>query len=224
MTKFIRVLLIDDHPIIIDAYKNSLEQINALNSDLKFIVDSATCGDSALSKYELSLKNKPYDLIFVDINLPSNISKITSGEVLASIFKNLRHNVKIVIITGHYNALKFYNILQNINPDGLLYKSDIGIKAITKVVEDVINNVPYYSTSILQLLRKNISSKTTLNNIDKLLLYALNNGSKMKELKELLPLSQGGIEKRKRILKEVFKTQKQDDKALLKAAEENGFL
>ncbi len=219
-----RVLLIDDHPIIIDAYKNSLDQVRLSYNTLKLEVDSATCCDSALSKYKLALKSHPYDLTFIDVRLPSKNSKVNSGDTLASIFKNLNPETKIVIITGHYDAFVFHNILHNINPDGLLYKSDIGMEVISEVVESVLKDIPYYSPTVLQLLRKNIASNILLNDTDKMLLYELAKGSKTKDLKKRLPLSQGGIERRKRFLKEVFNTQKQNDKALLKAAEEKGFL
>ena len=43
-------------------------------------------------------------------------------------------------------------------------------------------------------------------------------------LKNTVPLSQAGIERRKRYLKEVFKTQKQDDDALINSAIKKGFL
>ncbi|MCD2257582.1 response regulator [Psychroserpens luteolus] len=224
MTKTINVLLIDDHPIIIDAYKNTLEKLNDGNDEFNFIINSAKCCDSALLEFKSSLKDQPYDLVFVDIRLPSKNPKIKSGEELCSIFKSLSPNTKYIIITGHYDAFIFHNILQNINPDGLLYKSDIGSDTIREVVLNALNNVPYYSATVLQLLRKSISSKIVLNDIDKLLLYKLANGTKTKDLKESLPLSQGGVEKRKRFLKEVFNTQKQNDKALIKSAEKKGFL
>jgi len=224
MKKPIRTLLIDDHPIIIDAYKNSLEQLENMQHEFKFDIDSAGCCDSALVMFQSSLKSKPYDLVFLDIRLPSKNSKITSGEELGAIFKNLDPNLNLVIITGHFEPFVFHNILQNVDPNGLLYKSDIGVKTIREMIENILKNVPYYSFEILQFLRKNISSKIMLNRVDKLLLYELAKGTKTKDLKNLLPLSQGGVEKRKRYLKEVFETQNLNDEELIKSAQEKGFL
>jgi DNA-binding NarL/FixJ family response regulator len=223
MNETINVLLVDDHPLRIDAYKNSLKQIGILNTNYNFDISSAVCCDSALLKFKNAMPTKAYDLAFLDIRLPSKNSKITSGEELAVIFKRLNPNLKLVIVTGHYDVFVFQSILQNINPDGLVYKSDVGIEVFNMIIENVFKNVPFYSDTVLQLLRKNISSKITLTDIDKQLLYHLSRGSKTKDLKKYLPLSQGGIEKRKRLLKEVFKTQKLDDEALLRSAEKKGF-
>ena len=224
MKQSIRVLLVDDHLIILDAYKNSLEQISDVNKDIKFKIDYAKNGDVALSKFKSHISTTPYDLVFLDIRLPSHNSKITSGEELAIKFKKLHPTTKIVIISGHYDALLFHKILQNINPDGLLFKSDVGMETISDVVYSTLNNIPFYSSTILQLLRKHYSSNINLDQVDKLLLYEIAKGTKTKDLKNTIPLSQAGIERRKRYLKEVFKTQKQDDDALINSAIKKGFL
>jgi len=224
MNQSIRVLLVDDHLIILDAYKNALNLIDQQDNNLNIQIDYARSGDSALSKFENCLKDNPYDFVFLDVRLPSKTSKITSGEQLAIIFKNLDPNVKLVIITGHYDVFVFHDILQNIDPDGLLFKSDAGMKIISDAFYTILNNTPYYSDTILRLLRKHFSSHINLNDTDKMLLFELAKGTKTKDLNKVVPLSQAGVERRKRYLKEVFKTQNQNDKALIKSAEKRGFL
>ncbi|WP_299363514.1 response regulator [Winogradskyella sp.] len=224
MKQPINILLVDDHLIILDAYKNSLEQISLQDDNLTFKIDYAKSGDSALSIFKSQLPKNPYDIVFLDIRLPSEDSKYTNGEELAIIFKELSPKTKTIMITGHYDALLFHDILHNINPDGLLFKSDVGMKTISDVVYSILDGIPFYSSSILQLIRKNFSSKISLDETDKLLLYKIAKGTKTKDLKKTVPLSQAGIERRKRYLKEVFKTQKQDDQALIKSAEKKGFL
>jgi DNA-binding NarL/FixJ family response regulator len=201
-----------------------LEQLSLKNDQFDFEIDTANCCDSALSKFKTALKNQPYDLVFLDIRLPSENSKIPSGEELGFVFKDLHPKVKLIVITGHYEEFVFHNILQNISPEGLLYKSDIGLKTINEVIENVLNDIPYYSSHILQLLRKSMSSKIVLSRIDKLLLYELAKGSKTKDLKEVLPLSQGGVEKRKRYLRDVFEASNLKDEELIKSAQEKGFI
>jgi hypothetical protein len=56
------------------------------------------------------------------------------------------------------------------------------------------------------------------------MLYELSLGTRMKDLPNIVPLSIAGIEKRKRILKEVFDVEDQGDKALIMKARELGFI
>lgn len=224
MKQSINVLLIDDHLIALDAYKNALEGVSHLNDDLEFNVDIAQCCDSAFKVFKSKVENSPYDMVFSDIRLPSSSSKMTSGVELVIQMKRIDPNLKVVIITGHYDAFLFHDILQNTNPDGFLCKSDAGMSIINDVVKSVLEGVPYYSATILKLLRKNISSNIYLSYTDKLLLYEIAKGTKTKDLKKSVPLSQAGIERRKRHLKEVFETKNQNDTALIKSAENKGFL
>ena len=91
-------------------------------------------------------------------------------------------------------------------------------------LENIINESPYYSKTILKLLRKNLSSNIVLNKIDKQILYEISKGKKPKDLTKNIPLSIGGIEKRKRQLKEIFDVPKKDDEDLLKSAKQKGYL
>ena len=114
MKKFINILLVDDHPIILDAYKNSINQFLKTNNSFDFNIDTAICFDSALSL--INDKEKPYDLVFLDIRLPeSKDGKLKSGEDLGSKLIAKYPNIKIIVITGHYDAFKLGYILQDLN-------------------------------------------------------------------------------------------------------------
>ena len=74
------------------------------------------------------------------------------------------------------------------------------------------------------MIQKDISSKIILDTKDKQILYELSKGVKTIDLKQKVHLSQAGVEKRKRILKETFNTKHLDDSALIEAAIKKGFL
>ena len=67
-------------------------------------------------------------------------------------------------------------------------------------------------------------TKIKIDKIDRQILYELSIGTRMKDLPKIVPLSIAGIEKRKRILKEVFDVEDQGDKALIMKARELGFI
>lgn len=216
----LNVLIVDDHPLIIEAYKNVLEKLN-FDSSIETFMDI----DSTLFK----LKDKEYlksiDLIFLDIKLPPSSNKlIVSGEGLGTFLQENGVEAKMIIATTLNDNFRLYSILKNVDPDGLLVKNDLTSDELLIAIDSVLNNIPYYSKSVLQLMRKQISNDFILDNIDRRLLYELSLGTKMKELPEVLPLSIAGIERRKRNLKMLFNVENQGDKELVLIAKEKGFI
>jgi len=221
MSKTISILLVDDHPLIIDAYTNSLGLFQDKNPNYKINIDSSNCCQSTID----ILQDNTYDIIFLDVRLPPTADgKFKSGNDIAYYIQKTQLDTKIVMITGHYDSFTLGNILQNINPIGLLFKGDIDQEILNIALNAILNDVPFYTVTILKLLRKNISSKIILDKTDKLLLHEISKGKKTKELTKSVPLSVGGIEKRKRQLKDLFGTSNKDDEELVKSAIRKGFL
>jgi len=216
-----RILMIDDNPIITEAYSNSIIHFQTDNEDFNFHIDVAYCCDSAL----LLLEDNSYEVIFLDIRLPaSKNKKFKSGEDLGFFIKKKFPNTKIIVITGYNDPLIIGKLLQNLNPEGLLFKGDVDSKTCPKALVSIMYNIPFYSSTILKLIRKKISSEILLSKTNKTLLYELAKGTKTKDLTKVLHLSVGGVERRKRHLKEVFQTDLKDDSALVVAAKEKGFI
>ncbi|SFJ00481.1 response regulator [Olleya namhaensis] len=221
MTKTTSILLVDDHPLIIEAYTSSLEIFENKNPNYKIKINSSNCCQSTLDL----LENNIYDIVFLDVRIPpSKDRKFKSGEDIANYITKKYKDTKIVMITGHYDLFTLGNILQNINPVGLLFKGDVNQEVLSSALNSILNEAPFYSDTILKLLRKNISSKIILDKTDKLLLFEISKGKKTKELSKTVPLSVGGIEKRKRQLKDLFGTSNKDDDELIKSALNKGFL
>ena len=83
---------------------------------------------------------------------------------------------------------------------------------------------PYYSKTVIKLLRDQVVNDFILDHYDRKILYELSIGTRMKDLPSVLPLSNAGIEKRKRNLKRMFNVKKLDDRQLLITAKEKGFI
>lgn len=221
MKKTINILLVDDHPIIIDAYTSSINLFKEKNDLLNINIETANDCNTALSR----LQNKYFEVVFLDVRIPpSSDLNFKSGEDIALHIKKHFDHTKIIMITGHFDHFIFANLLNNVNPFGLLFKGDVDQRIIGETLESILNESPYYSKTILKLFRKNLSSNIVLNKIDKQILYEISKGKKTKDLTENIPLSIGGIEKRKRQLKEIFDVPKKDDEDLLKSAKQKGYL
>jgi len=217
------VLIIDDHPMIAEGYTNVLEDFSLNNTNYKLKIDSAYGIDSAINKIkDLNIKDA-FDLILLDISMPASIEhSMSSGEDLGVYIKERFPNTKIIVLTLLNDNLRLLNIFNSLNPEGFIIKSDLTSKTLLVAVNTVINKKKYYSETIKVFLHKKASQKVVLDRIDISILQELANGSKMKELLKLIPLTKSGIERRKRLLKEVFNAK--SDRDLVLFARKKGFI
>lgn len=223
MIKQYNILIIEDHPLIIEAYKNALLNISSEDDKLKFNIDIANDCDTAFYKIEKAVIRKNIDIVFLDIKLPpSKDGKIISGEDLGIKIRALFSEVKIVVATTYNDNYIINTIFKSINPDAFLIKNDLNPKELILAIETIIKNLPYYSKTVIKLMRKLTVNDFFLDEFDRKILYELSKGSRMNELPRILPLSIAAIEKRKRFLKEIFNVE--NDRGLIKAAEEKGFI
>jgi DNA-binding NarL/FixJ family response regulator len=225
MTEIYKVLLIDDHPIILEVYKIALKEVSLIIENTTFKIETAHNSDEALKKIIFNSKVEGYDIIFLDMKLPpSKDGKILSGEDLGLKINQLLPNSKIIVSTTFNDNYRVQNILKNVNPDGFLIKNDINTEELIEAIQKVISEPPYYSKSVLKLMRKQMSSDYLLDKIDRQLLYELSIGTKMKDLPNIIPKSMAGIENRKRQLKEIFDVQDNEDRELILKAKKKGFI
>jgi DNA-binding NarL/FixJ family response regulator len=224
MKKGYNLLIIDDHKIIVDAYKHSIKNYLSDRIDLELLIDSAYDCQSALLRLNAPNKQQKYNLVLLDINLPSINKNVSSGEELGIIIRNQYPQIKIIVITSCSNNYKINNILKKINPDGFLLKNDIDSTDLCNSIESVINGSTSYSKSIIELIRKKISNFNIIDNLDLKILLEISNGTKAIDLIKYVPLSKAGIEKRKRLLKRSFEIMDGSDRELILAARKKGFI
>lgn len=215
----IDILLIDDHHMILEGYKNVLSKtdIEAIN----LTVDTADDCDLAWRKIE----GGNYHVVFLDINFPvSEESKILSGEDLGMKIRSQFPEIKIIILTILEDSFRLRNILGNINPEGFLLKGETTSKELVRCFEKVMTAPPYYGTRISKVLHSNSIRSTSIDEIDRIILYQLSLGTKTKDLTEHVNLSLRAVEDRKRKLKEIFGVSGEGNKALLEKARESGYI
>ena len=217
------VLIIDDHPQIIESFKMAFERFSKDNQ-IDFKITEASTIDRA---YDLITQRKKlsFDIVVLDIKLPeSKIKKLLSGEDLGLEIRKHTPETKIIIATTYNDNYRINSILLSINPEGFLVKNDLTSKTILTAIDEVINDIPAYSPTVKKLLRNLTSNDFTLDQIDRQILHELSIGSKMVDLPKIIAMSIGGIERRKRRLKEIFNVYDKDDRALIEIAKEKGFI
>lgn len=221
-----KALIIDDHPLISEAYKSAFHKITKEDETISFEIDVAHDCDAAYGFIQQYAKNAEIiDVVFLDISLPpSKDGKILSGEDLGLKINQLIPDSKIIVSTTFNDNYRVHSIFKNINPDGFLIKNDITPKELITAINALISGSPYYSKTVMKMLRNQVSSDMLLDDIDRKILYELSIGTKMKELPNIVLLSLNAIEKRKRHLKHVFDVKNIDDRELITSAKEKGFI
>ena len=219
----IHILMVDDHPIIIEGYQNTL--MATKKDDQTLVIDTANTCDAANLLMERAADERPYDVCFFDISLPpSSDGKITSGEDLAKIAKNILPNAKIIILTMFNESYRIHSIVKEINPDGFLIKSDLTSSELAEAFHHILIDPPYYSSTVTNFLNKSVINEIYVDEVNRKILHLLAQGMKTRSLPEHINLSMSAIEKRKKHLKLLFSISDGKDESLIMEARKKGFL
>ena len=224
MQTTIRILMTDDHPMIIEGYQNTLIATKKPTQNLK--IDIANNCDESIKFMENSVvKNNPYNVLFMDISLPpSSDGKFNTGEDLAMHARRTMPQVKIIILTMFHEPYRINNIIRTIKPEGFLIKSDLTSRELANAFQAVLHNPPYYSGTVNSLMKKTFAENIVLDDVNRKILYLLSQGIKTKNLKEYIELSLSAIEKRKKFMKELFGLENGSDEHLLDKAKDKGII
>jgi len=172
-----------------------------------------------------SWTNDSWDLVFLDIRLPaSKDRRILSGEDLGEMIRENHPLAKIIVATTFNDNYRIQNIFKSLNPEGFLIKNDLDPKELVSAIIKIMQGGVHYSQTVSNLMRIKMHRNINIDKKDRQILFELSLGTKMKDLPNIVPLSIAGIEKRKRILKEIFDVEDQGDKALILKARELGFI
>ncbi|KJD31080.1 transcriptional regulator [Tamlana nanhaiensis] len=223
MTENIKILMIDDHPMIIEGYQNTLLFTKKEHQNLK--IDIANNCDQAVELINKSVNETPYDVLFVDISLPPSTDGVmSSGEDIAEYAKKVLPNAKIVVLTMFNESFRIHNIIKTIDPEGFLIKSDLTSSELASAFQAVLNNPPFYSGTVNQHIRKSLTTDIVIDEKNRKILYLLSQGIKTKNLAQHLDISLSAIEKRKKQLREIFEVEDGQDETLINEARSKGFI
>jgi DNA-binding NarL/FixJ family response regulator len=221
MTKSMKILIVDDHPFIIQAYKNALEKYSQQGYEFE-VIQANNCK----SGYENIVDSRiPFNVAFFDISMPEYAEKgIYSGEDLAVLMKSEMPSCKVILLTMHDELLKINNIIKNINPNGLIIKNDLTFDELIFAFDKIINNESYYSQTVIKLVGQAKYNDIELDAFDKQILFHLSKEVKTKDLPQYIPLSLSAIEKRKLNIREILDVKGGSDIDLINEAKTKGVI
>ena len=219
--KIIKILMVDDHPSMLEGYKIILGY-NELGYEIQ-----TTSVHTCKAAYEIitnPVKCNFFDLAFLDYSLPEYEEKnIRNGEDLGSLIKEYSPETKIAILTSHTESILIFEIIKNIDPEGILIKSDFSADELIKAFDLICKGSKYYSQTVRSITRE-IYSQSILDKINLKILKLISEGVKTKNLPGLLEISQSAVEKRKMHLREFLKVIGGNDEDIIKAAKKRGLV
>ena len=212
--------MVDDHPIILKGYELSL---NEFSDNYVFEFYKAQNSVEAINLIE---QNEPdfFHIVFLDIRLPvNNDYALINGEDLGIKIRKTT-NSKIIVLSSIGDTQRIYSILNNLEPDGYIIKTETTPEILLDAIDAVLNDRNYFSSKIKKLKNVQNSENPTLDVYDIKILYFLSVGEKMKNLPDFVHLSIASIERRKKKIKAYFGNKEASDRELIETAKEKGFI
>ena len=217
----INVLIVDDHPFIIQGYKNVIR----LYKDKKVTFTFYEAIDCKTGYEAVMNPPVPYDLAFLDISMPEYPEKnIFTGEDIAKLLIQEIPDCKIALLTMHSESMKVQSIIDEINPLGLVIKNDLGFDSMILALDSMIKGVTYYSDSVIKFLNNQQKEKVYVDVIDRQILLYLSKGINYDDIPLYITISSSSVRTRKEKIKELLGISGCEDSELAAIAKDRGML
>ncbi|MCC9042404.1 response regulator [Myroides sp. M-43] len=199
-----KVLLVDDHPLIVEGYVLALSKEKLQLGSLEFEKSFDCCNAKEIIDQTVQ-DSEQFDLAIIDFSLPNKEnSLLKDGGDIVGYIKKLMPNCRTIILTGHTEVITIYNIVKNIRPDGLVSKHEITPDNLLDIVKRVLNGERYQSDIVKHCLNEIVRKEVMYDDYNREILVLLSKGYKLQELENHIPLSNPAIKKRLAKMKHVF--------------------
>lgn len=150
MPEKIKILIADDHQLIIEGILSYIKDIDNLD------IETTNSCDDAYAKIKVALTDTPFQILFTDLSFDNanENSRIDSGENLIKTIKQEDIPIKVGVITGHSETNRVFNVIQNLNPNAYLLKGKCNTAELTFAIEKMLAGEVYYTHEIHQKLLK----------------------------------------------------------------------
>lgn len=222
--KTLNILMIDDHPSMVEGYKSILS-FNQLGYEI-----NVTPAYNCKSAYEIIQETEDlyfFDMAFVDLSLPPyEEKKILSGQDLALMIKKRFPAIKILILTSQAEAFTLFDIKRNIEPKGLLVKSDFAAEELLDAFENIAQGKTYYTKTVEESIEGLMDERNTifLDEYNREIIQLLAQGVLTKNMPNYISLGLSAIDKRKAQIKDYFMIKGGTDEDIVRQAKKQGFI
>lgn len=187
MADKIKILIVDDHQLIIQGLLCSLEEVG------DFEVVTTTDCDDAFQLIKASEKRAPFQILFTDLSFDNNTkeTQLKDGEALIKAIRTNDIEIKVGVITGHTETSRVYNIINNIKPDACLLKCACGPVELGFAVQKMLQNEYYYTHEVHQKILRRKVVQIKIDDVSLQILKELPNHSKISNLEGVIAKNDG---------------------------------
>ena len=189
MENKIRILIADDHQLVIQGILCSLKEVGDFD-----VVTTDNC-DDAFQLIKSNQNTNPFQLLFTDLSFDNATedSNLDGGEELIKAIKNNEFDIKIAVITGHTETNRVYNVISNLNPNAYLLKSKCDATEIGFAVQKMLANDYYYTHEIHQKIMKRNIIQIQMDDVAIQILKELPNHPKLANLEGVIKKGDGSF-------------------------------
>ncbi|MEL1244034.1 response regulator [Flavobacterium sp. DGU11] len=223
--KNLNILIVDDHPMTVNGYINVLSDEDFEGYNLIF-TKALDCEQAYNLITSAEGTGNPFDIAYLDLSLPPYADKnIFSGLDLGRLIRDVLPNCTIIILTMHSEASLIDRLIKEINPQGILCKSDIDIDEFLNAFKIIFSGDTYLSSKIVKSLKDKVFDNYNLDSYDRQILMRLNEGIQTANIPNYIPLSLSAIEERKARMKNMLlQGRGGDEQELIEAIKKMGIL
>lgn len=210
---YLPVFLLEDHKFVIEPY---IKALRCISVDAEMVI-SYSLNEAYNKITDPSLKGLL--LAILDYSMPPcELNNLRSGEDIAKIIRVKFPDAKIIFVSAMLSNFELESLLKNVNPEGIVEKSDMDFNELCMILTKVINGEVFYSTGIQKTIRENQEKYLFLDAMNVKIIELLSQGIATKNLPHYLPLSLSGVHKRKAKIKAVLNIESGSDEAIIKEA------
>jgi DNA-binding NarL/FixJ family response regulator len=187
MADKIKILIVDDHQLIIQGLLCSLEEVGDFE-----VVTTSDC-DDALHLIKASEKNAPFQVVFTDLSFDNSTKEtiLNSGEALIKAIRVNEIQIKVAVITGHTETSRVYSVISNLKPNAYLLKSNCEAAEIGFAIQKMLKNEYYYSHIIHQKIIRRKITQIKIDDMSLQILKELPNHPKISNLEGIIVKNNG---------------------------------
>ena len=187
MDNKIRILIVDDHQLVIKGILCSLKEVGDFD-----VVTTNNC-DDAFNLIKADINSNPFQLLFTDLSFDNitDQSILQGGEELIKAIIHDEIDIKIGVITGHTKTNRVYNVISNLKPNSYLLKSKCNAAEIGFAIQKMLVGEYYYTHEIHQKIMYRNIVKIQMDDIAIQILKALPNHAKISNLEGIIKKNDG---------------------------------
>ncbi|MBL4604291.1 MAG: response regulator transcription factor [Flavobacteriaceae bacterium] len=191
----VKVLVVDDHKLMLEGICNALGQFSNYETTCLSTCDAAY---TAIKEVEAT---EPFHVLFTDLSFDNQTSEtiLDDGEALISKLKKEGISIKTGVISGHSETNRIFNVVNNLNPDAYILKSHCSGDELNFAIQQMMKGYSFYTHEVHQKIQKRKVVHILMDDIALQILKELPRQSKIGNLEGIISKSDGTFLKKRAI-------------------------